>query len=327
MKIPIFDPIELIRLSVLIFIRFWKKTVKAWQGTKVGGYITEHYERFSEWLSYKIFCGLDRLITWEASTFSDSTTYKYYRLYGHKHVVNLSRYWKKIVEAWQGTKVGGFITEHYSRFSEWLSYKIFRGLDSLITWEASSFSNSLMYKYYELHGHKYVIFLSKSWKKIVAAWTGTSIGGFITRKYNRFTRKLGKKVFQFLEKIIRWEARPFEDTLMYGYYARYGKKARKSASRIWAKVLATQSGSVSASRAHRSYKLYHWILGSIWDKYRFAILTVVIGVIAGAIIVILFNTIKINRSSYQDNSLVSEEYYEVIMPPSETADEPASQNE
>jgi hypothetical protein len=312
MKRLIFDPINLIILIVLLIIRGWKKTVAAWQGTKVGGYITERYNQVSGWLSHKIFHGLDRLVTFEASSFSNSLVYKYYELYVHKYVSFLSRFWKKMVEAWQGTKVGGYITERYNRFSGWLSNKIFHGLDRLVTFEASSFSNSLVYKYYELHCHKYVVSLSSRWNRFVEALTGTSVGGFIVRKYNRYTRKLGKKVFQFLERMIRWEARPFEDTLMYGYYRRYGRKAKKSASRVWARVLATQSGSVSASHAHRSYKLYNWMLGSIWDKHRFAILTVVIAIIASAIIIMLSNTSITNRSSYQDSSVPAGEEVEII---------------
>jgi len=69
MNIKIFDPIKLIILIVLIIIRGWKKMVEAWQGTKVGGFITERYNRFSEWLSTKIFSGLEKLITWKEVLF------------------------------------------------------------------------------------------------------------------------------------------------------------------------------------------------------------------------------------------------------------------
>jgi hypothetical protein len=109
---------------------------------------------------------------------------------------------------------------------------------------------------------------------------------------------------------------------MFGYYNRYGRKVKRSASWYWDKVLTSQAGSFSASLAHRSYRRYHWILASIWDTYRFAILTVCIAIVAGAIIVMLFSTFKINRDSYQDNISPSEEYHELVMPESSTADNP-----
>jgi len=308
----IFDPIELIRLIVYFFRRLWKKFVKAWTNSSIGSFISRQYNRISGWVEYKVFRFFHKLIRWEGSTFSDSATCKYYRLHGHKRVMSLSRFRNKIVGAWTNSSIGGFISRQYNRISGWVEYKVFRFFNKLITFEGSTFSDSLMYKYYRLHGHKYVVALSRFWNKIVEAWTGSSIGGFITRKYNRFTRKLSNKVFHFFKAMIRWEAKPVEETFLYGYYNRYGNRARKSASRYWAKVVASQSGSVSASRAHLSYRLYHWMLGSIWDKYRFPILTILFAIIAGAIVVLLTNPFKTDLKSYQDSSAPETEEIEIL---------------